>query len=490
VPPGAATPPITLTAEVDPSIPFDPPGATDTLRNIASVNMSSAGTVGPPSEADLSVVAQANLGLTKEPSTNAPVAGTSFIWTMSAHDNGPSDAAAPLTLTDTLPSYETYLSAVPPWKCTAGPPPSSPSGQQSVTCTLDAGLAVGADAPALRMLVGVSSDATSGSETNTAQVSSPTPGSPGDAQASVTVTREDNLAITKTHSGDGHVGQPVEFHIVVRNTGPSTADQLVVSDPLPEGLTYVSATGQDWTCSASGSHVTCSLAGTLDVGATAPTVAVTARNEASAYPSVTNTAIVFSTDPDLPSRASASDDLAVDPDDNLTLAKHHENNFTVGRQGTYLLTVANPGPTATPGPVTITDPLPDGLTYVSATGPGWNCSASGQKVTCVRPGEFAVGATSSVTLTVLVGLAAVPSVQNTATAIAPGTAPLSASDTAPVPSPPPTPSTSSGTVGLSFTGFDALFPLLGGLALLCVGAFLLNTTRRRRSNQTTRDPIA
>jgi large repetitive protein len=490
VPPGATTPPITLVAEVDPAIPFDPPGATDILRNVASIDMSSDGTIGPPSEADLPVVAEANLTLTKQPSTSTPVAGTSFIWTMTTHDNGPSDAAAPLTLTDTLPPDETYLSAVPPWKCTAGPPPTSASGQQNVTCTLDAGLAVGADAPALKMLVGLSADAPSGSETNTAQVSSPTPGSPGDAQASVTVTREDNLAITKTHSGDGHVGQSVEFHIVVRNTGPSTADQLVVSDPLPSGLTYISATGQDWSCSASGSDVTCTLAGTLAVGETAPTITVTARTEASAYASVTNTATVFSTDPDLPSRASASDDLAVDPDDNLTLTKRHEGNLTVGQRGTYLLTVANPGPTATPGPVTITDPLPAGLTYVSASGPGWNCSASGQMVTCVRPGAFAVGATSSITLTVLVGLAAVPSVQNTATAVAPGTAPLSASDTAPVPSPPPTPSTSSGTVGLSFTGFDALFLLLGGLALLCVGVFLLNITRRRRSNQSTHDPMA
>lgn len=147
VPPGGTTPPITLVTQVDPSVPFDPPDATVVLQNVASIAMASPGTTGPPSTADVPVVAQANLTLTKQPSTPTPVAGTSFTWTMVAHDQGPSDAAGPLTLTDQLPSYESYLSASSPWQCTAGPVPTTPTGQQSVTCTLARGLAAGADAP-------------------------------------------------------------------------------------------------------------------------------------------------------------------------------------------------------------------------------------------------------------------------------------------------------------------------------------------------------
>ncbi len=221
--------------------------------------MSSPGTVGPESEADLPVIARANLALTKTPSTTTPLAGTSLTWTMTAHNNGPSDAAAPLTLTDTLPPYETYLSAAPPWNCTPSPPPTSPAGQQTITCTLAAGLAVGANTPVLRILVQVSADAPTGTETNAANVTSPTPGAPGTAQASVTIGRDAKLTITKTHSGHGQVGQTVDFHIVVSNTGPSTADQVVVTDPLPAGLTCISATGQNWTCTASGPDVTCRL---------------------------------------------------------------------------------------------------------------------------------------------------------------------------------------------------------------------------------------
>ncbi len=488
VPPGSAPPPITLVARVDPSLPFDPPDATVTLKNIASIDMSSPGTRGEPSEADVPVIARADLTLTKTPSTDTPVAGAKFVWTMVAHNTGPSDAAAPLTLTDTLPPYETYLSAAPPWQCTAGPPPSAPTDRQSVTCTLAGALAAGADASALRMLVQESADAPAGRQVNVAAVSSPTPGDNGHAAGSVTIARDAKLTISKTHSGHGQVGQNVDFHIVVGDTGPSTADQVVVTDPLPNGLTYVSATGTDWTCSASGQTVTCTLAGTLAVGANAPPIRLTARVGPAAYPSVTNVATTFSTDPTLPSRASDSDDLVVDPDAALLLTKHHQGDFVVGQQGTYLLTVTNPGPTPTPGPITITDKLPDSLTYVSATGPSWSCAASGQTVTCTRPGPLAVGASSSVTVTVLVGQAAVPSVLNTATAEAPGTPPTSASDTAPVPAPPappvpapPAPPATSGGGELSFTGVDVALFVLAALVLIAFGTVLVGAARRRRS---------
>ena len=91
------------------------------------------------------IAAEANLSLTKQPSITTPTAGTSFTWTLVAHNNGPSDAAGPLTVTDTLPPYQTYLSAAAPWDCTPGPRANRPHRQQTVTCTLDSGLAVNTD---------------------------------------------------------------------------------------------------------------------------------------------------------------------------------------------------------------------------------------------------------------------------------------------------------------------------------------------------------
>ncbi|MCP9496174.1 MAG: FG-GAP-like repeat-containing protein [Pyrinomonadaceae bacterium MAG19_C2-C3] len=98
----------------------------------------------------------------------------------------------------------------------------------------------------------------------------------------------------------------------------------------------------------------------------------------------------------------------------LVMTKSHQGNFTVGTDGVYDLTVTNVGSNPTFGTITVTDTLPNGLSYVSAAGAGWNCSANGQTVTCTHSDPIASGTNSSIALTVGVGAAAAPSVTNTA----------------------------------------------------------------------------
>ncbi|MEO9237012.1 MAG: LPXTG cell wall anchor domain-containing protein, partial [Jatrophihabitantaceae bacterium] len=196
---------------------------------------------------------------------------------------------------------------------------------------------------------------------------------------------------------------------------------------------YVSATGAGWTCSASPAGVvSCALAGTIAVGADSSDLTITATVGAAAYPSVTNTATVSSTDPDLPGSATASDPVIVDPSASLQLTKKHQGSFQVGSTGSYLLTVSNTGPTATPGPVTIADTLPTGLSYRSAAGTGWTCTAAGSTISCSRPGPLAAGASSQLRIVVNVLAAAYPSVLNSATASATGSPSATGTDTAPV----------------------------------------------------------
>jgi uncharacterized repeat protein (TIGR01451 family) len=100
----------------------------------------------------------------------------------------------------------------------------------------------------------------------------------------------------------------------------------------------------------------------------------------------------------------------------LSVAKSHTGNFTTGQSGTYTLTVANAGPSPASGTTTLTDALPSGLSFVSATGTGWSCGATGQVVTCTHPGPLAPGAAlPAVTLTVSVASDAPASLTNTAT---------------------------------------------------------------------------
>lgn len=104
----------------------------------------------------------------------------------------------------------------------------------------------------------------------------------------------------------------------------------------------------------------------------------------------------------------------------LTLLKTHTTSpFIVGQTDTFTLTVGNIGavPTISGSTITVSDTLPTGLTPVSGVGTGWVISISGQTFTATTTSQIApLGVAPSITLSVLVGSAAVPSVINTATA--------------------------------------------------------------------------
>jgi len=105
----------------------------------------------------------------------------------------------------------------------------------------------------------------------------------------------------------------------------------------------------------------------------------------------------------------------------LSIAKSHVGNLTVGTNGVYSIAVSNlAGSQTTDFPITVTDTLPAGLTYVSGTGTGWSCGAVAQVVTCTHAGPVAAGnALPTIALTVNVGNAAFPSVTNNAAVTTP-----------------------------------------------------------------------
>ncbi len=108
-----------------------------------------------------------------------------------------------------------------------------------------------------------------------------------------------------------------------------------------------------------------------------------------------------------------------EPRVDLRITKTAATPFVVGSNASYTLSVTNGtsgGNEREDNVITVTDVLPIGLTYVSGTGSGWTCGASGQTVTCTRAPVLNPGATAPpLTLTVAVGAAAFPSVDNTGT---------------------------------------------------------------------------
>ena len=117
-----------------------------------------------------------------------------------------------------------------------------------------------------------------------------------------------------------------------------------------------------------------------------------------------------------PKPASAGFSFTVD-----LSATHSPTAFTEGQNGGLILTLTwvNGTPTGA-DQFTVTDTLPNGLTFISSSNAAWGCAASGQTVTCAgsgsgfTPGLSGSNRTSTTTLTVGVGPAAHPSVSNSA----------------------------------------------------------------------------
>jgi uncharacterized repeat protein (TIGR01451 family) len=91
---------------------------------------------------------------------------------------------------------------------------------------------------------------------------------------------------------------------------------------------------------------------------------------------------------------TGSADLTITKTANLSSPPHAFSGSSVP----YTLAVTNNGPTAASS-VSVTDPLPAGAGFVSATGSGWTCGFAAGVVTCTRP-ALALGTAPPITLTI------------------------------------------------------------------------------------------
>lgn len=343
-----------------------------------------------------SVTQQADLSVTKHDSGDA-TAGHDYTWTVDVANLGPSDIPGTVTMTDTLPDGTSWVSATGTgWDC-------GHSGKD-ITCTFDAGLAAGASAPQITVVAHIASG-TTGTIKNTATVSSKVPDPNPDNDTSTVTTDVDtsaDLGIVKAHQGTFTAGENGVYEFTVTNYGPSDAANVKVTDTLPDGLTFVSGSGS-WDCSASGQDVTCSLPGTLASGDHAAFQMTVAIDQAQVG-DIENTGKVSTSTPDPnPGNNTWTDTTGTDVVSDLGITKTHTGDATAGRDLDFTLTVTNHGSSKNPGPITVTDTLPDGMSYVSANGSGWDCGHSGQNITCTR--DAALDAADSDTITVTVHVA-------------------------------------------------------------------------------------
>lgn len=206
-----------------------------------------------------------------------------------------------------------------------------------------------------------------------------------------------DLSLVKSDSVDpATLGTAFVYTLDIANSGPMSATNVIVTDTLPAGLSYVS---DDSGCTTAGSDVICAL-GTMLNGDTAQiniTVLPTAVG------SVTNTAVVASDVNDTnPANNTDSETTLIQVVTDLAITKDAPaGTILVGDNLVYTLTVDNLGPLAADN-VTVVDALPAQVTYVSDDA---GCGQSLGTVTC-NLGTITSGGSDIVHLTVMANTAA------------------------------------------------------------------------------------
>ena len=375
-------------------------------------------------------------------------AGSNATYAIDVTNSGPSDAAN-VSLSDTLPPNTTFVSATP--GC---------SGTTTVTCAIGT-LANGATTT-ITIVVAVDSDAADGSSVaNTATVSTTTSDANNANDSSTTtatVATSADLSVTKTGPSTINAGSNITYNVTVANGGPSDALNVVLTDTLPPDTTFVSATqqsGPPFTC-ITGATITCSIA-SFPAGASA-TFEFVVNVSSTATGAITNTANVSSstTDP-APSNGSsvaAAPVVPAQPTDVSITKTANAPELLPGSEVTYTIVVRNEG-TPDAFDVVVTDVLPAGTTFVSAT-PSQGTCAGTTTITCTI-GTLAGGASATIALVVTLPSTAGP-VSNTATVA------MTNAD--------PNPANNASTVVILATSRD--IPTLSPLALAaCLAAMAL-----------------
>lgn len=210
-----------------------------------------------------------------------------------------------------------------------------------------------------------------------------------------------DLSITKsTVTTTAIAGSPITYMLAVTNLGPATASTVSVSDTLPAGSTFVSATGTGWTCNNVAGVVTCTLPSLL-VGPANP-ISLTINAPPVLVPgTLSNTATVSSaaSDPS-PANNSSTSTVPIQTIADLSITKSASVSTAFGNNPiSYTIAVSNLGP-GQASSVVVTDTLPAGSSFVGASGAGWTCGAVAGVVTCSIP-SLAIGAASPITLTII-----------------------------------------------------------------------------------------
>ena len=309
-------------------------------------------------------VSSSDLVTLKSVNIGAPSEGDIISYTLTVTNNGPNNATN-VSLVDNLPNGVTYVSDDSLGAYNRG------SGIWTLGDILNGGSAsliiqASVDVGSAGTIVTNSTTAASGDQTDSTNA--------GDVlDASIIVNNSTDLVLTKTVSNSlPDEGDEIVYTITVTNNGGVTATNLVITDALPLGLTYIQGFPTEGIWTAPQWNI-----GSLGVGVTETLLLRVLVDSGTAGQVLTNT--ISNSQDQLDTNATlddVSESITVSSLD-LGVTKTVDNNSPIELSTiTYTITVTNNGPNNASN-ATLVDNLPNGVTYVSDNSSGAYNSGSG-----------------------------------------------------------------------------------------------------------------
>jgi len=229
-------------------------------------------------------------------------------------------------------------------------------------------------------------------------------GTPNKLRLTAIVTQFADLSITNTPSSNPvNAGAPLSFVLNVSNAGPDpTTGTLTVSNTVPSGVTAATGSGTGWSCGAvSGSVITCTSTTSIASSGSAPPLTI-AMNAPGSGPAVDSASVSSGTADPSSGNNTASQSVTVNAQADVSITKNTASAGIAGQNIVYTIVVTNNGP-STANAVSVADPTPSGLTFVSNSGActsAYPCAlgnlTSGQNATITSTYTIAPGAAGSV----------------------------------------------------------------------------------------------
>ncbi|MEA2413381.1 MAG: hypothetical protein QOI58_38 [Thermoanaerobaculia bacterium] len=225
----AVGPPVTITATYN--VPVTYSGPSPILNTATVTSASDPNSSNNSSTASTTIAAQSDLGITKSGPASIAV-GQNITYTINITNTG-ALAAANTFVSDPTPPGLTPVSV-------------SGGGCSAFPCAL--GTINPGGSVAITAIYNVSAGSPSASVTNTASVSTSSPESNLANNSSTVITPVSNtavadLSILKAGPAQAAFNDIVNFSVIVTNNGPSTATNVVISDPTPSNLVFISNSG-------------------------------------------------------------------------------------------------------------------------------------------------------------------------------------------------------------------------------------------------------